>query len=82
MNASDLFEKLIAIDDPIARNVFLTRIESGNLELGRSLRAALANYSPNDSFLETPAVDQIAQRAGGDDFLKALEARLDRKSVV
>ena len=75
MNASDLFEKLIAIDDPIARNVFLTRIESGNLELGRSLRAALANYSPNDSFLETPAVDQIAQRDGGDDFLKALEAR-------
>jgi serine/threonine protein kinase len=75
MNATDLFDKLIAIDDPLAQTELLKQIESENPEVAATLRDMLANFAPSDSFLETPAVEQIAQQTDGEDFLKAIESR-------
>lgn len=75
MNLSDLFDKLIAIDDPVAQKHFLEAIEVANPEVGRTLREMLANYCPSDPFLETPAAEQLAQQADGKELLNALEVR-------
>jgi len=75
MNATDLFDKLIAIDDPLAQAELLKQIETENPEVAQTLRDMLANFAPSDSFLETPAVEQIAQQTDGEDFLKAIQVR-------
>lgn len=68
MNPSDLFDKLIAIDDPVAQKDFLETVEVANPEVGRTLREMLSNYCPSDPFLETPAAEQLAQQADGKDY--------------
>lgn len=77
MNPTDLFEKLVSLVDPSSQDDFLCQIESENPEVAQTLRKMLANFTPDDFFLETPAVEQIAHYGYPNVLLDSLQLQLD-----
>ena len=76
MNPSDLFEKLTAMADRRSQDEFLRQIASENPAIAQTLREMLSNFAPDDPFLETPAIEQLAQQENNSEFLEALEVKL------
>jgi len=76
MNPYDLFEKLTAMADSRSQDEFLRQIASENPAIAQTLREMLSNFKPDDPFLETPAIEQLAQLENTTEFLDALEVKL------
>lgn len=62
--------------DSRSQDEFLRQIASENPAIAQTLRELLSNFKPDDPFLETPGIEQLAQLENNTEFLDALEVKL------